>query len=183
MVAIIPYHKNIVKLKRKAMKTKNESGKWAAVRLLLIVPVIVIALLANYSCGNTATGENTVTTIAPPPPPPPPIAPDADSVYQKVDELPVFAGGETALLNWVVKNTTYPDAPKKNNITGKVVVKFVIGKDGSVSNVAIAESVNPDLDAEAVRVISSLPKFEKPAIVNGKPVAVHFMMPISFKLN
>jgi TonB family protein len=170
--------------KRKAMKTKNESENRSAVKFILIVPVILIAFLAMYSCSNTSNRDDTLTSVAPPPPPPPtPMGPDADSVYVNVDELPLFTGGDTALLHWVGKHTKYPEEAKRNYITGKVLVRFVVEKDGSVSKPAIVEGVNPLLDAEALRVTGSLPKFEKPAIVNGKPVAVHFMLPISFRLN
>jgi len=166
------------------MRTKKESKIRSAVKFLLIAPVIVIAVMAMYSCGNTTNGDDTLTNIAPPPPPPPPpMGPGADSVYLSVDEMPVFTGGDTALLHWVGKHTKYPEEAKRNNITGKVIVRFVVEKDGSVSKPAIVEGVNPLLDAEALRVTGSLPKFEKPAIVNGKPVAVHFMLPISFRLN
>jgi periplasmic protein TonB len=76
----------------------------------------------------------------------------------------------------------YPEAAKLNNITGRVMVKMVIEKDGSVSHVEILQGVDPLLDAEAVRVVSTLPKFEKPGILKGKPVAVNYMIPITFKL-
>ena len=165
------------------MKTKIESKNKSAVKFLLILPVIVIAFLAMNSCSNNANGDNTLTNIAPPPPPPPPpIEPGADSVYLSVDEMPVFTGGDTALLNWVGRHTKYPEVAKTNNITGRVLVRFVVGKDGLVSKVAIIEGANPLLDAEAIRVISTLPKFEKPAMVKGKPVAVHYMLPIQFNL-
>ena len=96
--------------------------------------------------------------------------------------MPVFNGGDQEILNYIAKNTVYPEAAKINNITGKVIVKLIVEKDGSVSHVEILQGVNPLLDAEAVRVISTLPKFEKPGILNGKPVAVNYMIPITFTL-
>jgi TonB family protein len=166
------------------MKTTKTTKKRALIILLIIAPAIAITLLTFSSCGNSKNGDSTIEALAPPPPPPPPpMGPDADSVYLNVDELPVFTGGDTALLHWVRRHTKYPDEAKKNNITGRILVRFVVGKDGSVSKPTIIEGVNPQLDAEAIRVIGSLPKFEKPAFVKGKPVAVHFMLPILFRLN
>jgi TonB family protein len=164
------------------MRTEKQNQKKTITGILFTMTVIAIALLTFSSCGNSKNGEATFDAVAPPPPPPP-TAPGADSVYLNVDEMPVFTGSDTALLNWVGKNTKYPEEAKLNKVTGRVIVRFVVGKDGNVSQVAIAEGVNPLLDAEAVRVIGNLPKFEKPAMVKGKPVAVHFMIPISFRLN
>jgi protein TonB len=100
-----------------------------------------------------------------------------------VDELPVFTGGDTTLLKYIAKNTVYPEGARINKIQGKVVVRLVVEKDGSVSNVEVVKGVNPLLDAEAVRVVSSLPKFESPAKIDGAAVKVHYMIPISFALN
>jgi len=108
--------------------------------------------------------------------------PGGDGVYLEVDEMPEFKGGNAALLKYIAENTKYPDEARKNNITGKVLVKFVVEKDGSVSNVGVEQGVDYLLDSEAYRVVSSLPKFEKPAIKNGKEVAVQLMLPISFAL-
>lgn len=148
---------------------------------LLIVSVLVVALVAFSSCGkvNDPNAENTEIP-APPPPPPVPVSPD--SVYVEVDELPVFTGGESTLLKYIAKNTVYPEGARINKIQGKVVVRLVVEKDGSVSNVAVVKGVNPLLDAEAVRVVSSLPKFESPGKKGGSVVAVHYMIPIAFAL-
>ena len=162
------------------MKTLKKTRKTALITILLIVPVIALAMITISSCGNSKKGE--AASDVPAPPPPPPIGPDADSVYVNVDEMPVFTGGDTALLHWVGKHTKYPEEAKNNNITGKVIVRFVVGKDGFVSKVSILDGANPLFNAEAVRVIGTLPKFEKPAMVKGKPVAVHYMMPITFNL-
>jgi protein TonB len=71
---------------------------------------------------------------------------------------------------------------EKNNIQGKVIVSFVVGPDGKVSEAKVVQSVNPDLDAEALRVVSSLPGFETPGMKDGKPVTVKFMVPIFYAL-
>ncbi len=129
-------------------------------------------------------GKNNTTEVAPPPPPPPPppATPVTDSVYTEVDEKPQFKGGVDSLLIYIGKNTVYPKEAKRNNIQGKVIVRFVVEKDGSVSNVAILKGADPQLDAEALKVVKSLPRFEKPGIKSGQAVAVNFMVPITFSL-
>jgi protein TonB len=106
-----------------------------------------------------------------------------DAIYQEVDEMPVFPDGDKALISFVSNNTSYPEAAKENGITGRVMVKFVVEKDGSVSNVEIIKSVDPLLDAEAVRVVSTLPDFSSPGKKSGNPVRVQYVIPITFALN
>ena len=118
----------------------------------------------------------------PPPPPPPPVEAVTDSVYVNVDEMPVFKGGDVGLLKYIADNTAYPKDAKEKNIQGKVIVRFVVEKDGTVSDVAVIKSAEPSLDAAAVKVVESLPKFETPAKIKGLPVKVHYMVPITFTL-
>jgi TonB family protein len=122
----------------------------------------------------------------PPPPPPPPPPPftvrDGDTTWYKVDVMPQFEGGEAALLKYIGDNTNYPETAKLNSIQGKVLIGFIVNTDGTVSNVRLERRVNPELDAEALRVVNSLPAFEKPGVNNGKPVAVWYNVPIVFKL-
>ncbi len=87
------------------------------------------------------------------------------------------------MSKYILEHTKYPEVSKKNGITGRVIVKFVVEKDGSVSKVEVEKGVDPALDAEAVRVISSLPKFEKPGKNSGELVRVQYILPISFALN
>ena len=158
------------------MKTQNQLQKLSGKKLIMVLPVIAILMFASFSCGKSTNQESPISTIAPPPPPP------ADPVYVEVDTLPVFPGGDREILNFIINNTKYPEEAKKNNITGKVIVKFVVEKDGSVSGAEVLKSVDPLLDAEAVRVVGTLPKFEKPAKKDGRIVRVNYMVPISFAL-
>jgi TonB family protein len=105
-----------------------------------------------------------------------------DTVFVEADELPVFPEGDMAILKFIAANTKYPEDAKRKGITGKVIVKFIVEKDCSVSDVTVLLSVDPQLDAEAIRVVKLLPKFEKSAKINGKPVAVWYMVPITFSL-
>ena len=162
------------------MKTKKEIRTTEILKVFMVLPLIAIALIAFSSCGKNKNTETTLTEMVPPPPPPP--VPAADSAYTNVDEMPVFTGGDQAILKYIAENTKYPEVAKKNNIQGKVIVKMIVLKDGSVSNVEVLEGADPLLNIEAVRVVSSLPKFEKPGIKDGQPVAVYFMLPITFRL-
>lgn len=155
---------------------------------ILILPVFTIFMIVCFSCGEESNTEMKVVEVTPPPdaPPPPPPPPymlkDGDTVWIQVDEMPVFKGGDAGLLKFVAENTIYPASAKNKGIQGKVILSFIVGTDGHVSEVKIVKGVDPDLDAESLRVVSSLPVFEKPGIKNGKAVAVMFMLPITFAL-
>ena len=109
------------------------------------------------------------------------MKPDKNGVYQIVEEMPQFPGGETKLMEYIAKNLTYPQEAKDKGIDGRVFVAMVIEKDGSVSNVKVLRGIGGGCDEEAVRVISALPKW-KPGKMNGEPVRVSYQIPINFKL-
>ncbi len=104
-----------------------------------------------------------------------------EQVFVVVEEMPEFPGGELALRKYIAKAIVYPTIAQENGIQGKVFVNFVVNKDGSVSNAKIARGVDPSVDAEALRVVSTLPKW-KPGKQRGVPVRVSYTVPISFKL-
>ena len=104
-----------------------------------------------------------------------------DSIYQIVDEMPQYPGGEKVMMEYVAKNVKYPQEAKDKEIQGRVFVSFVVEKDGSVSTVKVLRGIGGGCDEEAVRVVSSMPKW-KPGIKDGKPVRVSYMMPLNFKL-
>ena len=104
-----------------------------------------------------------------------------NGAYQKVDELPIFPGGDTTLLKYIATNTKYPKDAKEKGIHGRVITRFKVKEDGSVSDVSVLEGVSPSIDAEAIRVVGTLPKFT-PGKLKGKIVAVWFMVPITFSL-
>lgn len=112
----------------------------------------------------------------------PNMKPDKNGVYQIVEEMPQYPGGEQALLKYVSDNITYPQEAKDKEIQGRVFVSFVIEKDGSVNEVKVLRSIGGGCDEEAVRVIKGMPKW-KPGKQEGKPVRVSYMMPINFKLD
>lgn len=98
-----------------------------------------------------------------------------------VEEMPMFPGGDAALLTYIGEHTNYPEVAKENNIQGKVIVRFCVTAKGSVSQISVLKGVDPELDKEAMRVVSTLPAF-KPGRQGGKPVPVWYMVPITFTL-
>ena len=101
--------------------------------------------------------------------------------YVKVEDKPVFPGGDAALLQFISKNTKYPQIPLELGIEGKVYVQFVIGTDGSVGSVKVVRRVDEHLDKEAVRVVSTIPNWT-PGKQRGKAVPVSFIIPINFNI-
>ena len=102
-------------------------------------------------------------------------------VYQIVEQMPEFPGGEAELFHYISKNIHYPQEAKEKGIQGRVFIGFIVEKDGSISNVRNLRGVDSELDAEAIRVIQSLPKW-KPGKNNGEFVRVSYQIPIFFKL-
>lgn len=98
-----------------------------------------------------------------------------------VEEMPMFPGGDAELLKYIGEHTNYPEVAKENNIQGKVIVRFCVTAKGTVSQISVLKGVDPELDKEAMRVVSTLPPF-KPGKQGGKPVPVWYMVPISFTL-
>ena len=105
----------------------------------------------------------------------------SNEIYSSVEQMPLFPGGEVALVKYLDSHIQYPPEAKNNNIQGRVVVQFVVDKTGNVGEVKVVRSVAKDLDKEAVRIVKSLPKFT-PARQNGQAVAVWYTLPVTFKL-
>lgn len=123
-------------------------------------------------------------------PPPPPIEKEvvkttgSEMIFDIVDEVAEFPGGNVALKTWITKNLKYPPAAKEKSIQGKCFVKFIVEKDGSITQVVILKGVTDclDCDKEAVRVIKMMPKW-KPGKINGAAVRSSFNLPIAFVLD
>ena len=106
---------------------------------------------------------------------------EENKVFEVVEQMPSFPGGSGALMQYLSKNTKYPPVAEENGIQGRVVCSFVIERDGSVSDVRIIKSVDPSLDKEAIRVVSSMPKWI-PGRQNGQMVRVKYNLPVTFRL-
>jgi len=102
-------------------------------------------------------------------------------VFVIVEEMPVFPGGDIELMKYIASHVEYPTLARENDIQGKVFIRFCVNYKGMVEQVSVIRSVDPLLDAEAVRVVKTLPAF-KPGKQGGKPVNVWYSVPINFKL-
>ena len=111
----------------------------------------------------------------------PDMTPDKNYVYQTVEEMPEFPGGVEAMMDYVAKSVVYPQEAMDNEISGRVLVCFVIEKDGSITEVEVLKGIGGGCDEEAVRVVKAMPKW-KPGKQDGQPVRVSFTMPFTFKL-
>lgn len=105
-----------------------------------------------------------------------------NSVYDVVEQMPSFPGGISGLRTYLNQNIRYPAEAQETCAQGRVVVSFVVGKDGHISDVTVLRSVDPSLDKEAVRVIRNMPRWT-PGKQGGEPVKVRYNVPVSFRLN
>jgi TonB family protein len=110
-----------------------------------------------------------------------PVVKPEDAYFDMVEQMPQFPGGPAALMEFLSKNIRYPKEADKNNIQGRVIVTFTVEKDGSISEAHTVKSVDPLLDAEAIRVINAMPNWI-PGRQNGDPVRVKYTVPITFRL-
>ena len=113
------------------------------------------------------------------PEPPKPV--DDQKIFKVVQQMPSFPGGDAALMSWIGKNIRYPALAEENHIEGRVVLQFVVEKDGAITDVQIVKGVDPSLDKEAMRVVKSMPHW-LPGKQNGTPVRVKYTFPVMFKL-
>ena len=178
--------------KRIRMMTMNKSSRWKTLRALAVVPVIALALLAFANTKSVAAvvanqqaimtptsevvkanAEAQVTDES--------VPQSKKMVYKSVEQMPRFPGGEAGLMRYLQSNINYPANAAKNNIGGRVILQFVVEKDGHIGEVKVVRSIDPEIDAEAVRVVKSLPDFI-PGRQDGEPVAVWYTIPVSFKV-
>ena len=104
-----------------------------------------------------------------------------DFVYDVVEQMPSFPGGHQALFDYLDKNIKYPAKAVKNKIQGRVIVQFIVDEKGRLSDIKVAKKVEPYLDAEAVRVVKAMPRWN-PGMQNGKAVKVRYTLPVTFRL-
>ena len=104
-----------------------------------------------------------------------------DEVFTVVEAMPKFPGGQAGLFQYLARSIKYPVIAQKSKEQGRVIIQMIIGKDGSLSNIKVLRSVSPSLDAEAVRVVGNMPKWE-PGMQKGQPVSVKYTIPIVFRL-
>lgn len=106
---------------------------------------------------------------------------EPEKIFVAVEQPAEFPGGQAAMMKWLSNNIRYPESAQQNGISGRVVVKFVVEKDGSIGSPTIVKGVDRDLDQEALRVVKRMPKWQ-PGKNNGQPVRSYFNLPVTFRL-
>ena len=106
---------------------------------------------------------------------------EEEKVFDVVEQMPSFPGGNGALFEWLSKNIKYPVVAEENGVQGRVIVTFVVERNGSITDVQVVKSVDPSLDKEAVRVVKAMPHWI-PGKQNGSAVRVKFTVPVTFRL-
>ncbi len=181
--------------KRLIMMKKNNSNRKSIVKLIVLLPILLVSVyfiscskevdviesekdpvdakLIETDEGSTVSVKvnKTIEELTP-----------VEEIYRIAEEMPIYEGGEEGLRRFLADNLKYPEEAKKNSISGRVYVRFVVNKEGNVEQVSIARGVSPSLDNEAIRVVQSIPKWI-PAKQKGVSVAVYYTVPINFKLN
>ncbi len=130
--------------------------------------LILMSMMAVL-CLMTANAQKTV------------VSQSNQNIYDVVEQMPEFPGGMEALINFLSTNIKYPNDAIKQNVGGRVMVMFVVETDGSISNVRVAKRVFPSLDAEAIRVAKTMPKW-KPGKEKGRLVRVNYTLPVVFSI-
>ena len=181
--------------KRITMMLKEKSNPWARVKYLYVLPLAALAVSAfarpevsavadelssakvNDLVASMKTNQVETASVAVKDT----LTPD-ESVFEVVEQMPEFPdGGMAGLMEYFKKNLRYPEEAKKAGMQGRVVVQFLINKNGAISDASVLRSVDRLLDAEAVRLVRSMPKW-KPGMQKGKAVTVKYTVPVLFKL-
>lgn len=184
-VATLSNNFNVLPLKQRIkMMNKERSKSIGRIKYLLLLPVCALLFMMSstpvsaQSTKSTTHPDGSVTIkyggkdMV--------IKAAGEDAYQVVEEMPEFPGGMKALMDYLSTNVKYPEAAKQAGISGRVTTVFVVGEDGVIRDVKVVRSVSPELDAEAIRVMSSMPKW-KPAKQDGKPVPVRYTVPVNFR--
>jgi TonB family protein len=177
------------------MMMKTQTSPWALLKALYVLPV-AFATVSIFSCTSpkekkvenkdvaesvqqdtpTSIDETQVVAYASTP-----RAEEQGEIFMVVEEEPMFPGGMEELMKFLQKNIRYPKEAMEQNKQGRVIVQFVVNKDGSISEATVVRSVDTYLDAEALRVVNAMPNWT-PGKQKGEPVRVKFTIPVNFRL-
>lgn len=134
-------------------------------KVLFVLALLLSAHTAMHAQSNQSTERNA----------------SDEKIFDVVEQPPSFPGGQAALMSYLSKNVKYPEEALKDNVQGRVIVGFIVEKDGSVSNAKIIRGVDSALDKEAIRIVMSMPKWT-PGRQNGRNVRTKYNVPVNFKL-
>lgn len=147
--------------KVRSMESVHEEGALDVEKVMSVTKEIVV-LPASSGANHSATSNG-------------------EKIYEAVEELAQFPGGHGALTKWIGENLIYPEESKSLGVEGIVIVRFVVEKDGAISNPVVAKGIDKVLDKEAIRLVKKMPKWV-PGRNNGNPVRSKFTLPVKFKL-
>jgi TonB family protein len=199
---MLGHHFNYLLTKNRFIMLKNHHySKWALAKSVYVAPFIVLLLMLNckHKSEENLISKDTIDGI-----PFDEYFNEGDTVYvtftsgelegeefiyvkeeepqRFVEEMPEYPGGNDAMYAFLSSNIIYPAQARADSISGLVFYEFVVGKDGSVSNVKVLSGVHPDLDAEGMRVLKMMPNW-KPGKQNGAPVRCYYNIPVRFTIN
>ena len=177
---------NVSQLKQRIiMMNTNKTPMRKLAKYLSVLPLALLLIVANSVHIQANEVQETSQEIAPPPPPPPPPErkeSKSDEIFVIVEEQPSFKEGVKAMMDFIESEMKYPVIAKENGIEGRVIVNFIIEKDGTITNPQIVRGADPSLDKEAIRIIKAMPKWN-PGLQRNERVRVRYTLPISFKLD
>ena len=162
--------------KRISMITKNQKVKGSVIKVLLTLPVFALLILLNTQCDNVKPNDGKQSAPATE------VETIQDSIHRVTEVMPQYPGGPNEMMRYIQENIKYPQSAKDNKIEGRVYVSFVVEKDGSITNAAVVRGIDKECDAEALRVVSSMPKWN-PGQHKGEVVRTQFTIPIIYKFN
>lgn len=135
--------------------------------------LLIYVLIVGFSATATAQTEESDSART---------ADNKPKIFEVVDQMPSFPGGQQALFVYLSNHIRYPAFCEDKGIQGRVIVKFVVEKDGSLSDINVTKSVHPFLDKEAVRVISGMPRWIPGRLKSGETIRVKYTIPVTFRL-
>lgn len=184
----LPFNHAFLK-ERIAMINRRRSSRWSLCRYLLVLPLFGLLVVGSQSCRQSPAHEAenahsmpSATTEILPRTTTVHEAADPGPVYEVAEVMPEFPGGTPALFEFISRHLQYPQEAIDNQTEGRVVLQFVVDKEGKVSNIQVKRSIDPALDQAAIDVIRTLPDW-KPGMQNGQPVNVRYTLPVVFKLS
>ena len=166
--------KDRVTMMNRKNNTRKSAGLWYA---LITLPVAGLLLLGSQLLAITPASA---ASLSAPVTDNPPVEEKDEPVESYLEDMPEFPGGMKALMTFLAENIKYPAEAITQHIQGRVMVSFIVEKDGQISTIKVVRSVHPSLDQEAVRVVKLMPKW-RPGMKDGKAVRARFNMPVTFK--
>lgn len=183
----LPFNHSFLK-ERIAMINRRESSRLSLCRYLLAVPLFALLVVGSQSCRESPAPEDTnalpaasATTEALPQTATLHEVVEQEPVFEAAEVMPEFPGGNQALFEFIAENLQYPQEAIDNQTEGRVVLQFVVDRQGKVSDIQVVRSIDPTLDQAAIDVVRTLPAWQ-PGRQDGQPVNVRYVLPVAFKL-